>query len=184
MLKKFSTKELVFIALIGTLLFLMELFIVAALGVIFGAGVGFLAVAVFWTAIAIFGGLVVRKFGTFTMMAFIYSVLAIPTTVFGPPGIYKIIPATLVGFLVDVSVSALRYRKAGYYLGAIVGQVVGLLLFAVAFLLLGFPGQAELFASLWFLIPLYAVEALLGCWIGILVNNKLKNKKILRQISY
>lgn len=182
MLKRFNTRQLIFITLIGVLLFLTELFISGLSGLIV-AGSGFLLVAIFWTTIALIGGLTRKKFGTFTLMAFIYGALAIPTTVFGPPGIYKIFLALLTGFSVDLTIFIFNYKKIGYYFGAAIGQIVGLLLFVLAFILFGFPGKLELISSLWFLIPLYGIEGIIGAWIGFMIYNKIKNKSVIKQLQ-
>jgi hypothetical protein len=184
MLKKFKTKELVFIALMGVILFLIEFLISSVISTALGLpAVGFLFVIIFWTTLAVLGGIIIRKIGTFTLMAFIYAFLAIPTTVFGPPGIYKIIPAVLVGFFIDIFVFIFKYRKWAYCIGAALGQLVGLFLFIAAYFIMGFPGKEEMIQSIWFLIASYGVLALLGAWIGIRLYSKLKNKKVVKQIS-
>lgn len=184
MITKFKTKQLIFITLIGVLLFLMELLIATVLDVIIGVpGAGFLVVIIFFGALAVVGGLVVRKFGTFTLMSLIYSVLAIPTPVFGPPGFYKVLAALVVGLFADVMVSIFGYRKIGYYLGLVIGNLMGLVFFAAAFVWLGFPESNQILSQFWFLFILYAIEAAIGVWLGFWIYGKIKNKKVVREIS-
>jgi hypothetical protein len=183
MLKRFKTKELIVIALVGALLFLIEFLISSVISKVLGLpAVGFLVVIIFWTAIALLGGIIIKKIGTFTLMALIYSLLAIPTEVFGPPGIYKIVPAVLVGGLIDLFVYLFRYKKWAYYIGCSLGQLIGLFLFIAAYFLLGFPGKEEMIASLWFLIASYGGLALIGAWLGFIIFNKIKNKTIIKQL--
>ena len=86
MFERFTTKQLVFLALMGAVLFLQDISIsipiYAATGI---PGAGYAIIGITFVLVAIVGALVVPRFGSFTIMAFIYSVIAIPTPVYGPP---------------------------------------------------------------------------------------------------
>lgn len=181
MLGGFSTQELTLVALTSAALFVMELVVTVALQALGVPGVDFLLIIVLWTTIAITGGLLVQRFGTYALMALIYSVLAIPTPVFGPPGAYKVLAAVLVGLAIDGILSLTDHSRTGYYVAAAVGQMLGMVLFAAAFILLGFPGTDKLLSSLHFLIPAYGVLALPGVWLGYALFRRVKDKGVIKQ---
>ena len=184
MLKRFTTKQLVFVALVGAALFVIDLLvsgISAATGV---AGAGGLINAIFFVGLATIGGLVVKKFGSYTIMAFIYGVLAVPTLAFGPPGVHKIFLAILLGLIADTVILLFRYRQIGYYFSLTIANVLGLPVMLFAFVYLGLPGADALRQALWFLMGVYAVESVIGAWLGILLyNKKISKMGIVQQIS-
>ena len=118
MLKSFSTKELTFISLMSALMFVADFLI--AIGIVMATGIplsgGIISVIVigFFFSIILF---TVRKFGTATLVALIYTALASPTASFGPPGFYKLIIGLVLGLLLDFIIYAGRYKKFAYYLG-------------------------------------------------------------------
>lgn len=185
MLQRFSTKQLIFLALIGAILFIMDLVISTVIDAVTGMqGAGYLVIGIFFIMIAVIGGLIIPKFGVFALMALIYALLAIPTNVFGPPGILKVPIAFIVGLIIDLIIYSFKYKKSGYYLGAIIGNVLSLILFVWTFLLLGLPGIESLMPYLWSFSILYGIEAVIGTWLGyIIFNKKLKNLKIIKQIE-
>ena len=184
MFKHFTTKQLIFIALIGAVLFLMDLTISTVIDVATGIiGAGYIVIIIFFTLIATVGALIIPKFLVFTIMAFIYAALAIPTQVFGPPGFSKVIIAIVIGLTMDIIVKTFKYKKISYYLALIIGNIASLLLYVLAAIFLGFPGTENLLPYLWLFTVLYGIESIVGVWIGFKLYNKLKNKRILQQIS-
>lgn len=185
MLKKFSVRELVFIAMIGALLFILDLSISTGIDAITGIPAsGTLITTLFFVALATIGGLTIRKFGTYIGMGLIYAILATPNTVFGPPGVYKILLGLIVGIVADMIVFSSNYRKIGYYLGLTAGIIVSLPILLYFMNLLGLPGAKELSSVLWFIIGLSAVESLIGTWIGMnLYEKKISKMRIIKQIQ-
>lgn len=59
--------------------------------------------------------LIIRRFGAVTIAAGVYSAIAIPTALFGPPGVYKLLLGIMLGLLFDTLLLAFNYRKTGYY---------------------------------------------------------------------
>lgn len=175
MLKKFNTKELIFLAILGALAFVIDLVIVsgidAATGII---GAGFLVSTVFFSMVVTAGVLIIKKFGMYTIGGFVYSVLAIPTLIIGPPGIYKIFIGTFLGLTADVTILLFRFKKIGYYFSLAVANILVLPVILYALIFLGLPGTELLADSLFFLVPVIGVESIIGSWIGI----KLYEKKI------
>ena len=183
-MKRFTTKELVFIALMGALMFTIAFSLGAGLIAATGTPlVGGLIVNLFVAFILVLTGLTVRKFGTFTLILLIHTVLSTPTINFGPPGVYKIIIGVSLGLLVDIILLASKYKKWAYYFSAVFAFIlVGpyLLWFLI---LLGLPGVETLSKVIYIIVAVYAVEALIGTWLAIKVyDKKLKDTRIFRQI--
>jgi len=184
MLKSFSTKQLIFIALMGAILFVMDL-AVSGISVAIGIpGAGGLLNTIFFVALATIGGRVIKKFGAFTMMALIYAILAVPNTTFGPPGLYKIPLALFIGLLADCIAAGFNYSNKSCYFSLPIANVLSIPLGLFAMSYLGLPGAEELAKYLWLFMGLYLVESEIGAWIGIVIYNKKLNKvRIINQIS-
>lgn len=184
MLKKFTTKELIFIALLGALVFVLDFILVVGLEAVIGIpGVGLLIDTIILIAIAVVGAKIVPKFGVFTIWALIYSVLAIPTNIIGPPGIYKIVIGLVLGLLGDVILFLFRYKNLGYYLSLTIANVLTIPFLYFFLIKLGLPGASELKSAVVYFIPIVVVEGLLGAWIGIKLYNKIKTKRFVKQLQ-
>lgn len=184
-LKQFSTKQIIFIALMAALLFALDLALVSGIDAAVGIpGTGVLVDSLLFVSIATIIGLTVRKFGTYTWLAFIYSVLTVPTNLLGPPGIYKLILGLILGLIADIVVIIFKYKKIGYILSLTIANtlLIPFMLFALKFLKL--PGADELAKLLWFFIGIVVIESIIGAWIGIkLYDNKISKIKVVKQIT-
>lgn len=185
MLKKFTTNEIVFISILGALVFAIDLIFVVGLEAAIGIpGVGVLIDTLVIVGIATAGGMIVKKFGVYTIWSLIYSVLATPTNIIGPPGAYKIIIGLLLGLFADLILLLFRYKKKGYYFALPIANVLVIPVLLFALITLGLPGVEELKSAIWIFIPVILIEGLIGAWLGIwFYEKKLKNKKIVQQIS-
>lgn len=184
MLKTFSISQLVFLALVGALMFVFDMLIISGIDTATGIpGAGFVVDTVFIVALAVIAGLAVPKFGTFVIIATIYAVLAIPTPLSGPPGVYKVGIGFILGLLADVVVWLFNYRRVGYYFSLAVANalVFPVLLFALE--LLELPGVGELRSAFWVLLVIIVIESFVGSWLGILLfDRKVKKMKVMRRI--
>jgi len=185
MLKKFSTKDLVFLALMGSAWFVLDFLIgqwINALTGIFLAG-AFLGsiVAGFFVVIMI---KIRPKFGTFTIALLIFGLLAFPTGSSGPAGFWpKILINALTGFLGDLFILAMKYKNwavfvAFYLLSA--GLLYGL---TGAMVLMGIPEAGKTLALLHFVVLGYWIIGSIGLWLGFRVYNRIKDKNIVKQLS-
>ena len=185
MLHKFSTKQIIFIALMAALLFALDLALVSGIDAAVGIpGTGVLVDSLLFVCIATIIGLTVKKFGTYTYLAFIYSLLTVPTNLLGPPGIYKLVLGLILGLIADIVVVSFKYNKIGYLLSLAIANtlLIPFMLFALRFLEL--PGADELAKFVWFFIALVVVESIIGAWIGIrLYDKKISKMNVVRQIS-
>ncbi len=183
-LKHFSTKQIIFLAIIGALLFVMDFFVSGISTIVGVPFVGGLINTLFFVGLATIGGLIVRRFGAYTLMAFIYGVLAIPNNTFGPPGVYKIIIVLFLGLVADIIIFAFGYRVIGYYFSLTIANVLGIPVGLFTFRYLNFPGADELAKIIWLLMIIYAVESIIGAWVGIkLYEKKISKMNVVRQIS-
>ncbi len=182
-LKQFSTKQIIFLTIMGALLFVMD-FLVSGISIITGVpGTGGLVNTIFFVALATIGGIIVRRFGSYTLMAFIYGVLAIPNSTFGPPGAYKILIAVFLGIVADVIIFAFRYRNIGYYFSLTIANMLSIPVGLFTYKYLDLPGADELAKALWILIIIYGIESIIGAWIGIkLYDKKISKMNVVKQI--
>lgn len=184
MFKSFKTKELIFIALSGAIIFAVAFLIGAGLIAATGTPlVGGLINTLFLAALLVICLLTLRKFGTATLIMFVLSVLAIPTATFGPPGIYKIAVALFLGLFADTLLYLGKYKKGTYYLTIILGFIILPLVQLFFMVLLNLPGVDKVKELILILIGVYAIEALIGTWLGFLMYKKIKNKSFVRQFS-
>lgn len=183
MLKRFNTRQLVFMALMGAVFFLMDFLVSTAVDAATGVpGAGYAVVSVLFIALATLAGLILEKFGMITIMALIYAIIAIPTPVYGPPGLFKVAMAVATGLIMDLIIAGFSFRKIGFYLGMAIGNMASVLLYVWTGRLLGLPGTEALVASMWLFTVIYGIEAVPGVWIGYFVHNRIKHKPIVRQI--
>jgi len=184
MLKGFKTKELIFLTLMGVLMFLIDFSISSGIDAASGiSGIGYIVSGFIFVGLGVFAALVVRRFFSITILGLIYGVLAIPTPIFGPPGFYKIIIGLSVGIIADLIVFLFRYKKLGYYLSFTIGNLLTLPIWIFVLISFGLPGVDAVIKIIWLVIGVYFIQGLFGAWIGFKLYNKIKNKKIIKQIS-
>lgn len=185
MLKTFNTKQLVFIALMSSLIFVINLIIGGAIN----SATGIPLSSAFFTSV-VFGISVIvvtrimPKFGTWTLLLLIYSILEIPTSLGGAPGFWPKIPINVItGILADITLYFVNYKKWGMFIAFYVLATVNMLAFAFFLLLLKIPGSEKLLNILYILIPAYCIIGTIGLFTGLTIWNRIKDKKIIKQIS-
>lgn len=187
MLKKFTIQQLIFLTIIGALMFLADLLIAAPVTAATGiSGTGGMASTLFWTVFLAFGAFAIKRFGSITLMHLIYGFLTIFAPITYLPGIFKIIVFLLMGIFTDVLVSLFKFRNFGYYIGIILGHAFFFIEAYFAYVLLGIPTTTQVEGAKFFivLIPLFTLVVCgLGVFLGYKLFKKLENKKLLRQIK-
>lgn len=184
MLKGFSTKQLTFIALVAAAFFVFDLVFVAGVEALSGIpGSGAMIDSIFFVAVATVVMIALRRFGTLTLLAGIYGVLVIPTTIMGPPGVYKIPMAILLGLIADIILHLSKYKTYGYYLALTSANVLLIPVLYYVLIALGLPGADELGAAMLPIAGIMIVESLFGVWLGLKLHSKLKHKSFLKQVS-
>ncbi len=186
MFKSFTIKGIVFIALMGALLFVVNFSLGAGIIVISGipASSGFitgLTNLIFITLTA----LIIRKFGSVTLMYVVYGLLAIPTPMAGgAPGlVWKVIPLIISAFLLEIPLYAAKYKKLGFIIGVPVLIVVGAISYVLFYVLLGLPEADKFLKAIPIMLVAFTILGYIGTWLGFVIYNKIKNKSFVRQLS-
>lgn len=185
MLKKFTTRELVFIALMAALVFAINLVIGGAIN----AATGIPLSSAFFTGL-MFGvwvflvTYIVPKFGTWTVLLLIYSILEIPTSLGGAPGFWPKIPINVItGLFADFVLLWTRYKKGGIFIAFYVLTTINVLAFAYFLWLLKVPAFDKLLKILPIMIPAYWIVGTIGMFVGLFIWNRIKDKRVVRQIT-
>lgn len=172
-------------ALVAAFAFIIMFSLAGAINIITGTPlIGGLALNIVFSFIMATALLIIRKPGTASLLVLIYSALSVPTANFGPPGIYKIIMGLIMGIIVDIVLYYGKYKKLAYYFGiGLVFFLAGPLLY-IALILLKMPAANKIAGLMIPLMIIYLVEALIGTFLAFKVYNKIKDKSLIRQLSY
>jgi len=185
MLKGFSTKQLVFIALMSAFMFVINLIIGSGLIAITGIPLANAIVTgiVFGTFII----LMVRtlpKFGTFTLFLLVYSLLEIPTSLGGAPGFWPKVPINVItGLAGDIFLLLFNYKRWTHFIGFYILITINTLVFVYFLSLFGIPGVDKLISMLWWILPLYWILGTIGIFIGEFIYGRIKKNKTYLQIK-
>lgn len=107
-----------------------------------------------------------KQFGAATLLWTVFTLLAVGTATFGPPGWYKIIVGLLSGLIWDICLWILANRKWKYEIAAGFGAVAITVLVFAGVSIIGLPAAETLRKALVFLIPMNFVISFLGAWFG------------------
>ncbi|WP_319779058.1 hypothetical protein [Maridesulfovibrio sp.] len=102
--------------------------------------------------------------------------LSVPTVIFGPPGIYKIVLGLILGLLFELFMSLTRYSKFSYYLVLPVVFSLSVPIEYFMFVYLDFPAAEKLKSLMVGIAAIYFVNAALGSYLGI----KFFDKKMMK----
>jgi len=185
MLNKFSTKELVFAALMGALMFVLSFVLGSGLNVAIGnpAASGLISCLV-QSILMTIAVLMTKRFGITTIMFLVYGILAIPTNMLGNlPGIIKVPFALSIGLVFDIVVHIFKYKKWSFFAGFVVMYIFLVPATLVLYLALGMPGAEVLLKSAHYLFAIFLIESFIGIWLGMIIYGKIKDKTLIRQIS-
>ena len=185
MFQKFKTKDLVICALFGAMIFVIGFALGSAIIAITGIpATGSLLNMLLAVLIGVVGIKVVGKFGAATLILTIEGILSVPTIINGPPGIHKILMLFTLGLIIDIVLSATKRSNKGFILAGSMAGLLAVLFIFLSLVFLGLPGADELQKIL---IPLLAVNAVLGAigaYLGLwLYDKKLKNKPFIKQMQ-
>jgi hypothetical protein len=175
-----STRQLIFIALMAALVFVVNFsvgeWLVAATGVPGGSGfvTGFTN-GLFITVTA----LILRKFGSITLVGLIYGILALPTNMAGgPPGfIWKLPLIVLTVLLAESIIHFMSYRKSGFFIALAVGNAFSMASLAFVFWMLGMSEFEKLMGVVYVLYGMFVVLGFIGIVVGFVVYARLKSKR-------
>src|SRR3989344_7450991 len=184
MFKKFNTKELVFLAFMAAFLIALNLVIgtaAATFSLEAGEFIGGITNAIVLTFVA----LTLNRFGAISIFYLIYSLLALPFPLGGgPPGFMLKIPLLVIPIIFfDLILYLTKFKKLGFVVGWPISIFALAIVHLLIFYLLEMPEFDKLLKALPILIIGLIVLGYLGIWIGFKIYNKLKDKRIIQQIS-
>jgi hypothetical protein len=180
-----STKELVYLSIMGAAWFVLDFIIGQWINVVTGMYmIGFLAAIVS----GFFGVILVKsrpKFFTFTIPLFIFGVLALPTGSAGPVGFWpKVAVEVIVGLIADSWFKMTKYKNwsiiIGFYI--IVALLYGFMVGTMA--LMGIPEVGKIASVLPIAIPGFWVIGSIGLWLGFYIWRKIKDKAAVKQVTW
>lgn len=182
--RKFNTKELAFIGLMGALMFALSFLFGNVLNIATGnpAASGFITQIIQGIILTV-AILTTRKFGTATYMWLIYGILAIPTNMWGGlPGIYKVLISLATGLIFDTVIYLFRYKIKGFFIGSVTTYIVLVPLLLWFYTQLNIPGAEKVLKYWPIMIVIFFALFSLGIWIGTKIFNRIKNKRTIKLV--
>jgi hypothetical protein len=147
----------------------------AAITAAMGPGMSGFFTIVITTMIVMLGAKIADRFGAFFMIGMLFSILTIPTTLFGPPGIEKLAIGFVLGVLFELSVWLFRRRDVGYLVAGSIGSIGAIFAIWGLMLILEKEIASQLSAVIaWIWIP-YGLLGLLGSWLGLRIFKSIKH---------
>ena len=184
MFKRFNTKELVFLAFMSAFLIALNLVIgtaAATFSLEAGEFIGGITNAIVLTFVA----LTLNSFGAISIFYLIYSLLALPFPLGGgPPGFMLKIPLLVIPIIFfDLILYLTKFKKLGFVVGWPISIFALAIVHLLIFYLLEMPEFDKLLKALPILIIGLIVLGYIGIWIGFKIYNRVKDKRIIQQIS-
>ena len=155
-----------------------------AITIAFGPGTSGIATIVVTTILVVICAKLVETRGVFTILVTLFTVLAIPTTMFGPPSPLKILIGFATGFVYDLVWYLIPSKKFSLPLAAALSTIVSIVLIFFLMSFLSYPKADYLRSILYFVIPLYGTLGFLGGVIGEKIYDKsLANLSLIKQLK-
>lgn len=127
--------------------------------------------------------LLIRKTGAATITILTAAIVAVPLSVFGPPGPYKILQFIPVVLVTEAILIAARWKNFGYVIAMAAAAAIAIPIHYYFITLIGLPA-AGLLAK--FMLPIMvavAAEAAIGAWLAIATyEKKLKGLGVIKQL--
>ena len=141
-----------------------------------GPGTSGIVTIVITTILVIICARIVELPGAMILVVTLYTLFAIPTTMFGPPGLPKVIIGFLTGLIYDFVITIGKRKKWSYPIAAFFATAISIILIFYLLVILDHPRADYLRNILYYAIPLYVV---LG-FIGAIFGNWLYDKNLLK----
>jgi len=187
MKKGWTTTKLIAAGSLGALRLITALPGAAIAGV---TGIPFLSGAINFLSAGILYSitcLIIPKFGAATLMASIFSILAIPLPLMGPPGFLpKVILGAVYGLLADIVFLFLKKKKrlASVAIGSISSAFAPIVSLGLGYYL-GLPGAIDLI-KMFFKLEIFISGAIVGAiagYLGWLIYSKIENTTIIKRVQ-
>jgi ABC-type thiamin/hydroxymethylpyrimidine transport system permease subunit len=171
------TKKRLFVSVIfASATFAVSFVLGNAITLAMGPGTSGLFTIIVTTILVVVCARIVGLFGVFTVVVVLFSILAIPTNMFGPPGPQKIVIGFMTGLTYDIVSAIGRNWKYSMPSAAAIATMVSIGLIAWLLVLLNHPRKDYLLAILYWLVPVYGVLGFLGGMLGDAIYNKSLSK--------
>jgi hypothetical protein len=186
MLKNWRTNDFVIVALLSAAYIVADLIFASAVVAVSGIP---LSSALITGLIAGFFLLItvklVPKPGAVTLLMALFAVMELPTSLGGAPGFWPKIPINvLAGLLGDVWLYFTGYHKRwNLFVGFYILAAVNLASFIFFLVLMKIPNAEKTLAIAHWLILVYWIIGTIGIALGLIVWNKIKDKKIVKSIG-
>lgn len=170
--KKWELKHYVTCGVFAAATFAISFIIGGAVTATLGPGTSGIFTIIITTILIIVCSRIVNFFGVFTLVVTLYTLFAIPTTMFGPPGFPKLIIGFLIGVTYDVIVTIGKRNKKSYPVAAFFATAISIILIYYLLVILGHPRADYLRGILYYAIPLYGVLGGVGAILGNIIYDK------------
>lgn len=181
-----SSKRFFFTVVFSTATFAASFAIGSGITIAFGPGLSGIATILITTIIMVIGANSIKTRGYFTVAVMFFTILAIPTQMFGPAGPHKIFIGFLTGLIYDlVWTIAGRNRTFSLPIAAAVSTAFSII-FILTLMKLFYPDHMaiETLSRLWMLFsPIYGALGFIGAWIGNYIFNKsIKDSPLIKKL--
>lgn len=179
-------KKLLLCAIFAAATFAVAFVLGNAITMTLGPGTSGIVTIVFTTIIMVVGARVIQLPFSFTIMVSLFTLMALPTNIFGPPHPLKVGIGFLTGLAYDILWLLFRLFLGKYALplSAALATALSIALIYVLMLNLGHPRAEYLAGILLYIIPVYAVLGFVGGWLGNRVYEKyIEGLSVTRQLQ-
>ncbi len=183
-LKKWNLKRFFLTAVFAAATFVASFVFGNAITVALGPGMSGIVTIIITTILVVICARLVETMGVFTLMVFLFTFLAIPTNMFGPPGPHKIVIGLITGIVYDVVWNLTGRRKFSLPFAACVATAISIFLIFGLMVYLDHPRKEYLQTILKYIVPLYAFLGFIGGWLGYWIYEKrLASLSIVQQLK-
>lgn len=149
-----------------------------------GPGTSGIATIIITTILVIIGARIIDTPGALTIMVTIFTVFAIPTNMFGPPGPHKILIGLATGAVYDFFWVIMRGTKYSLPTAAAISTAVSIVLILYLMVYLNHPRADALKNLIYYIVPLYGFLGFLGAILGNWIYDKsLSRLSMIRDLS-
>lgn len=147
-----------------------------AVTVALGPGTSGIFTIIITTVLVVVCARTVETLGVFVLVVSLFTVFAIPTNLFGPPGPHKIVVGLLTGVAYDIVWNVLGRKKWSLPTAAALATALSIGLIFGLMVYLDHPRKEYLRSILKFTVPLYAILGFIGAHVGNWIYDKILSK--------